>query len=69
MPQTLEDGENFGRGDTAFTSCFKPKSATAAANGDGHGHGIGNASKRYAHDVDVEADKAAIKPLTYNGAA
>lgn len=21
MPQTLEDGENFGRGDTAFANC------------------------------------------------
>lgn len=21
MPQSLEDGENFGRGDTAFSSC------------------------------------------------
>ncbi|XP_014203835.1 organic cation transporter protein [Copidosoma floridanum] len=25
MPETLEDGENFGRGDTCFTTCFKRK--------------------------------------------
>lgn len=25
MPETLEDGENFGKGDTCFTTCFKRK--------------------------------------------
>jgi MFS family permease len=34
MPETIQDGENFGRGDTAFAGCCGNRHKTHVANGD-----------------------------------
>ncbi|CAG9787719.1 unnamed protein product [Diatraea saccharalis] len=34
MPQSLEDGENFGKGDTCFTSCLKNKKNNTSSRND-----------------------------------